>query len=227
MLRMRASAANEIIDAFQPKAFHVGMDEVFLLHSDHARSTKKLDPADVFAKVVNDVYGHIVAKRGLTMLMWADRLIDGNQFNMGEWEASKVGTAPAIDKIPKDIILCPWHYEMREKYESVPMFMSKGFRVLPASWKNAQNQIDPTTPLNFVCTADITGGNSGSPVVNRAGELVGVIFDSNRQGVANELAYTDIQARAVAVDSRAILHALSKIYHADRLVDELTNGRIP
>jgi hypothetical protein len=68
--------------------------------------------------------------------MWADRLIDGKQFNMGEWEASKVGTAPAVDKIPKDIILCPWHYELRDRYESLPMFMEKGFRILPASWKN-------------------------------------------------------------------------------------------
>jgi hypothetical protein len=127
---------DELIDAFEAKAFHVGMDEVFLLSSEHAPSTKDLDPADVFAKVVNDLHGHIVKKRGLTMLMWADRLIDGEQFDIGEWEASKVGTAPAVDKIPKDIILCPWHYEPRQAYESVPMFMEKGFRVLPASWKN-------------------------------------------------------------------------------------------
>ena len=106
---------DELIDAFEAKAFHVGMDEVFLLKSEHAPSTKDLDPADVFAKVVNDLHGHIVKKRGLTMLMWADRLIDGEQFDMGEWEASKVGTAPAVDKIPKDIILCPWHYELRER----------------------------------------------------------------------------------------------------------------
>jgi hypothetical protein len=84
------------------------------------------------------LHGHIVKKRGLTMLMWADRLIDGDQYNMGEWEASKVGTAPAIDKIPKDIILCPWHYEPRPAYESLPMFMEKGFRIMPASWKNTE-----------------------------------------------------------------------------------------
>ncbi len=126
---------DELVDAFEAKAFHVGMDEVFLLSSEHAPSTKNLDPADVFAKVVNDLHGHIVKKRGLVMLMWADRLIDGNQFNLGEWEASKVGTAPAVDKIPTDIILCPWHYELREKYESLPMFIEKGFRILPASWK--------------------------------------------------------------------------------------------
>jgi hypothetical protein len=129
---------DELIDAFEAKAFHVGMDEVFLLKSEHAPSTKNLDPAEVFAKVVNDLHGHIVKKRGVTMLMWADRLINGEQFNMGEWEASKVGTAPAVDKIPKDIILCPWHYEPRPAYESLPMFMDKGFRILPASWKNTE-----------------------------------------------------------------------------------------
>jgi hypothetical protein len=96
--------------------------------------------------------------------------------------------------------------------------------VLPASWKNAKREIDPMMPLDFVCTADITGGNSGSPVVNRAGELIGVLFDSNRQGVANNFVYTDVQARAIAVDSRAILHALLTIYHADDLVRELTIG---
>ena len=126
---------DELAGAFDAKAFHVGMDEVFLLSSEHAPSTRELDPADVFAKVVNDLHAHIVAKRGLTMLMWADRLIDGDRFEMGAWEASKVGTAPAVDKIPKDIILCPWHYELRDEYESLPMFMEKGFRILPASWR--------------------------------------------------------------------------------------------
>ena len=72
------------------------------------------------------------------MLMWADRLIDGEALNMGEWEASKVGTAPAVDKIPKDIILCSWHYELRKRYESLPLLTSKGFRILPASWKNTE-----------------------------------------------------------------------------------------
>ena len=104
--------------------------------SEHAPSTKDLDPADVFAKAVNDIHAHVVGKRGLVMLMWADRLIDGNATGMGEWEASKVGTAPAVDKIPKDIILCPWHYELRKRYESLPILMGKGFRILPASWKN-------------------------------------------------------------------------------------------
>jgi hypothetical protein len=129
---------DELVDAFAARAFHVGMDEVFLLANEHAASTKNLDPAEVFAKVVIDLHAHIVGRRGLVMLMWADRLIDGERLDMGEWEASKNGTAAAVDKIPKDVILCPWHYELREAYESLPMFMDKGFTILPASWKNTE-----------------------------------------------------------------------------------------
>ena len=57
---------------------------------------------------------------------------------MGEWEASTNGTATAIDLIPTDIIICPWHYELREDYPSIPMFIEKGFRVLPAGWKDLE-----------------------------------------------------------------------------------------
>ncbi len=77
-------------------------------------------------------------------------------------------------------------------------------------------------PFNFVCTADITGGNSGSPVVNRAGEVVGLVFDSNLAGLIWDIAYSDERGRAVAVDSRAILAALRQIYDADALADEIT-----
>jgi hypothetical protein len=92
---------------------------------------------------------------------------------------------------------------------------------LPASWHAARERLDPTTPLNFVCTADIIGGNSGSPVVNRAGELVGLIFDGNIQSLSASYVYSDAQARAVAVDARGILAALGTVYRADRLVAEI------
>jgi hypothetical protein len=128
----------EIIDAFQVDAMHVGMDEVFLIGSEFALSTKDKDPAEVFAKVVNDMHGFLVKEKGVEMLMWGDRFIDANVFDYGEWEASTNGTAPAIDEVPKDIIICDWHYEPREAYESVPMFLDKGFRVLPSSWRNVE-----------------------------------------------------------------------------------------
>ena len=96
---------------------------------------------------------------------------------------------------------------------------------LPASWHAARDRLDPATPLNFVCTADIIGGNSGSPVVSRAGELVGLIFDGNIQSLSAEYVYSDTQARAVAVDARGILAALSEVYRADRLVAEIRGGQ--
>jgi hypothetical protein len=130
---------DEIIDAFQADALHIGADEVFQLGSDKSPSTKGQDPAKLYAKAINDIYKHLVKKRKVEMLMWGDRLIDANRFNWGEWEASKNGTAPAVDMIPKDIIICPWHYEhMEGGYPSIPMFMEKGFRVLPASWRKPE-----------------------------------------------------------------------------------------
>jgi Glycosyl hydrolase family 20, catalytic domain len=127
---------DELIDAFQADAFHVGMDEVFLLGSDRSPSTKGKDPGVLFANAVKEVHRHLVKKRRVEMLMWGDRLIDGKKYDFGEWEAAMNGTASAIDHIPKDIIICPWHYEKRETYPSIPMFMDKGFRVLPAGWKD-------------------------------------------------------------------------------------------
>jgi hypothetical protein len=127
---------DEIVDAFDADALHVGMDEVFLIGNDAAPSTRDKDPAEVFAKAVEDMYAHVVKKRGLEMLMWGDRLIDASRCEYGEWEASKNGTWPAIYMIPKDIIIADWHYELRGRYPSVPLFAGKGFRVLPTSWKD-------------------------------------------------------------------------------------------
>lgn len=136
--RIAFALIDEIIDAFDADAVHVGMDEVFLVGHDASPSTKGKDPAEVFAKAVNDMHGHIVKKRGRTMLMWGDRLIDAERYDYGEWEASKNNTWPAVYMIPKDIIICDWHYEKRESYPSVPMFLDKGFRVLPTSWKDVE-----------------------------------------------------------------------------------------
>jgi hypothetical protein len=92
---------------------------------------------------------------------------------------------------------------------------------LPPSWHKARKQIDPATPLNFVSTADIIGGNSGSPVVNSAGGLVGVIFDSNIQGLTASFFYDDELARAISVSSSAVREALRNIYGAAELADQL------
>jgi hypothetical protein len=92
---------------------------------------------------------------------------------------------------------------------------------LPTRWLDGKAKLDLDTPFNFVSTADTIGGNSGSPVLNRAGELVGINFDRNRHGLVRNFVYTDVQARHVAVHGRAVVEALRKLYGAEALVTEL------
>jgi hypothetical protein len=97
--------------------------------------------------------------------------------------------------------------------------------VLPPRWLKGRGKLDLATPFNFVSTADTIGGNSGSPVINRARELVGINFDRNRHGLVRNYVYTDEQARHISVHSRAVLEALRALYDAGPLVKELTGEK--
>jgi hypothetical protein len=110
-------------------------------------------------------------------------------------------------------------YPHAEEHGNVPPFK------LPKSWIEKKSEINLETPFNFVSTADIIGGNSGSPVVNRKGEVVGLIFDGNPQSLVLDFVYTDHEARAVSVHSAAIMEALRKIYGANELADELSGPK--
>ena len=92
---------------------------------------------------------------------------------------------------------------------------------LPQSWIAAKNKLVLKTPFNFVTTNDIVGGNSGSPVINKNGELVGLVFDGNLPSLGGDYGFDETVNRTVAVHSEGILQALSKIYGADRIVNEL------
>jgi hypothetical protein len=129
---------DELIEAFQSDAFHVGMDEVFLIGSDQCSRCKGKDPAELFARAVNDLHGHLAGRRKQTVLLWGDRLLDAAKTGFSRWEASENGTAPAIERIPKEIVICDWHYGRRGEYPSIPYFQEQGFRVWPAGWRNLE-----------------------------------------------------------------------------------------
>ena len=101
-----------------------------------------------------------------------------------------------------------------------------GAWALPAKWKNAASKLDMATPFNFVHSVDIIGGNSGSPVTNTKGELVGLIFDGNIESLPGIYVYDGSANRAVSVDTRVIIEALNKIYGAGSLANEL-QGKTP
>jgi hypothetical protein len=92
---------------------------------------------------------------------------------------------------------------------------------LPDTWTAARGAINPDQPFNLATTNDIIGGNSGSPVINKAGEMVGLIFDGNIESLGGDYGYDPEENRAVSVAVGALREALTKIYHADRVVEEL------
>lgn len=106
-------------------------------------------------------------------------------------------------------------FERASQHENQPPFD------LPKRWLDKKSALNVQTPFDFVSDADIIGGNSGSPVVNKANEFVGIIFDGNIQSLVLDCIFSDKQARAVSVDSAAISEALRKVYEAGALADEL------
>ncbi len=115
----------------------------------------------------------------------------------------------------------PFATNIAGAYEHAAEHNSQSPYNLPESWIKSKPNRDLKTTLNFVSTADIIGGNSGSPTVNKKGEVVGIIFDGNIESLPWNFAFNDLQGRAVSVDSRGIQEALRKVYEAGALADEL------
>lgn len=123
---------DEICTAFESTAFHAGMDEVFYIGEAKCPRCSGHDKAELFANEVRKIRDHL-AYNNRRLWIWGDRLIDGKQTGMGIWEASMNNTHRAIDMIPKDVMICDWHYERPDK--TAVYFAMKGFDVVTCPWR--------------------------------------------------------------------------------------------
>jgi hypothetical protein len=128
------SLIDEMADAFEADAIHVGMDEVYLLGANECPRGRGKNPAELFAAQVNALHAHIVGEKKWQMLMWADRVIGPKFQGYSRYDTARNDLSAAIDLIPRDIVMCDWHYEWRKKYPSVPFLTGKGFQVWPAGF---------------------------------------------------------------------------------------------
>lgn len=123
---------DEICDVFESTAFHAGMDEVFYLGEEKCPRCSGHDKAELFANEVRKIRDHL-AQKNRRLWIWGDRLIDGRATGLGMWEASMNNTARAIDLIPKDVLICDWHYERPDK--TAVYFAMKGLDVVTCPWR--------------------------------------------------------------------------------------------
>ncbi|MBG9375807.1 family 20 glycosylhydrolase [Panacibacter sp. DH6] len=123
---------DEICNVFETDAFHAGMDEVFYLGEDRCPRCSGKDKAELFAGEVSTIRNHL-ALQNRELWIWGDRLIDGKTTGLGMWEASYNDTYRAIDMIPKDVVVCDWHYERADK--TPVYFAMKGIDVITCPWR--------------------------------------------------------------------------------------------
>ncbi|MGO9268758.1 MAG: family 20 glycosylhydrolase [Terriglobia bacterium] len=123
---------DELADACESDAVHVGMDEVFILADPDCPRCGSRNRAELFAQEVRTLHDHL-AETHREMWMWGDRLLDGSVTGVGEWEGSQNGTAGAINMIPRDVVICDWHYDSAPPTSA--FFAAEGFRVLAAPWR--------------------------------------------------------------------------------------------
>jgi hypothetical protein len=135
---------DELCDVFESTAFHAGMDEVFYIGERRCPLCGGRDPAGLFADEVRAIDNHL-AQKGREMWMWGDRLIDGKTTGIGQWEASCNNTWRAVDAIPKDVVICDWHYERAD--QTAVYFAMKGFRVVSCSWRVSQYAVEQVNDM--------------------------------------------------------------------------------
>lgn len=126
---------DELMEVFEAKDFHAGLDEVFYIGDDKCPRCSGRDKAELFAGEVTKISNHL-QQNGRTLWLWGDRLIDGKQTGLGMWEASMNNTHRAVDMIPKEVVICDWHYDRAEP--TAAYFALKGFPVVTCPWNKSE-----------------------------------------------------------------------------------------
>lgn len=129
---------DEICDVFETDAYHAGLDEVFYIGDKDCPRCQGKDKAELFAGEVTKIRNHL-AQNNRELWIWGDRLIDGKTTGIGLWEGSYNNTHRAIDMIPKDVVICDWHYERPDP--TAVLFAAKGLSVLTCPWRNTENAL--------------------------------------------------------------------------------------
>lgn len=135
---------DEICDVFETDAFHAGMDEVFYIGHDSCARCSGHDKAELFAGEVTLIRNHLALK-SRQLWIWGDRLIDGKTTGMGMWEASMNNTYRAVELIPKDIMICDWHYERAD--QTAVYFAMKGFQVVTCPWRMPEIAVEQANDM--------------------------------------------------------------------------------
>ncbi len=129
---------DEVCDAFEAEAFHAGLDEVFYIGEEKCPRCAGRDKGELLAEEIKLVRDHLQGK-GRKLWIWGDRLLDGNASGLGMWEASTNGTDRAIDLIPKDVVICDWHYD--RAVPTAAYFAMKGLDVVSCPWKKPETAV--------------------------------------------------------------------------------------